>query len=65
MKRGAQYFQEENGNGNLCVISNVSELVFTYRNGQILMWNKVQIVLDLCPIALYNGTINDEKSEKL
>jgi hypothetical protein len=29
------------------------------------MWNKVQIVLDLCPIALYNGTINDEKSEKL
>jgi len=26
---------------------------------------KVQKVLDFCPIYLYNGTINDEKSEKL
>jgi hypothetical protein len=29
------------------------------------MWDKVQKVLDICPINLYNGTINDEKSEKL
>jgi len=29
------------------------------------MLDKVQIVLDFCPISLYNGTINDEKSEKL
>jgi hypothetical protein len=30
-----------------------------------LFHEKVQIVLDFSPIALYNGTINDEKSEKL
>ena len=54
-----------NNYGNICFISNVSELVFTYRNGQILMWDKVQKVLDISPLSLYNGTINDEKSEKL
>jgi len=29
------------------------------------MLDKVQKVLDFSPIYLYNGTINDEKSEKL
>ena len=41
VKKGIQYFQEENGNGNLCIISNVSELVFTYRNGEILIMKSI------------------------
>ena len=30
-----------------------------------LMSDKDQKVLDITPLSLYNGTINDEKSEKL